>query len=588
MSKRFGTPSSTDQNNRQKRLATDRSDPLASNAFQKPPPIDPHLLVEEVPSSLKKSICDALTAEEWHGRVRHLVSYLFYRFRYFDTATIGHLLNGLEPMSQVVTIQHEVSTVKAMINEIQTDICKSHKGMARLWLASVRGLQWIDGLEEQRHRGRKLQWVTADFVLHNFFCDLTPSELAALWCPIVDAVDQSHWNRSDDDIYLNLRQDSFDLISKMINGLHVGVAAHRATNTQARFRMLQAITKTDNHIPWPLLPKDDSLYPTTVDGWKAYKQHYNVCQDDIGFARIFQCFGQEGAALFTSITGNKVGEVLATIDKEHRDFHAEPTTPGNSTVESTFNSPNHTALVVSASQQSAASESTHTRPRLSVSITDAELSIHQTASTSTDHIPFEDSPTTHDVFLTETGHMVSCGTYDDEDEPGFSPGMYLGPEAERVDSNRISLISRFLDVDRASDMAAIARFVERVNPPIEFLCQRAFDLARLGGDGLTRYCMDIMHADALIYEELTQYFANRQAHCLRQTRTLMDEMTTVNGKLAAFERQTANFRLDSSQCTTNQSQLNASRRHLQRLQAQANAFLRFNLLNPATLQLPQD
>jgi hypothetical protein len=168
---------------------------------------------------------------------------------------------------------------------------------------------------------------------------------------------------------------------------------------------------------------------------------------------------------------------------------------------------------------------------------------------------------------------VSCGTYDDEDEPGCSPGMYLGPEAERIDSNRINLISRFLDVDRESDMAGIARFVERVNPPIELLCQRGFDLSRLGGDGLTRYCMDIMHADALIYEELTQYFANRQAHCLRQTRALMDEMTTVNGKLAALERQTANFRQDSSQCTGNQSQLNASRRHLQRLQAQANGHL---------------
>jgi hypothetical protein len=78
------------------------------------------------------------------------VSYLFYRFRYFDTATMNHLLNGLEPMSQAVTIHDEVATVKAMINEIQTDICKSHEGMAHLWLASVPGLQWIEGLEEQR------------------------------------------------------------------------------------------------------------------------------------------------------------------------------------------------------------------------------------------------------------------------------------------------------------------------------------------------------------------------------------------------------------------------------------------------------
>jgi hypothetical protein len=178
-----------------------------------------------------------------------------------------------------------------------------------------------------------------------------------------------------------------------------------------------------------------------------------------------------------------------------------------------------------------------------------------------------------DTFLTETGDMVACGTYDDDDEPGCSPGMYLGPEAERVDSNRIHLISRFLNVDRESDMAAIARFVERVNPPMEFLCQRGFDLARLGGDGLTRYCMDIMHADALIYQELTQYFAHKQAHCLRQTRALADEMSTVNGTLAAFERQTANFRQDSSQSSTNQSQLNSSRRHLQRLQAQANGHL---------------
>jgi hypothetical protein len=219
--------------------------------------------------------------------------------------------------------------------------------------------------------------------LENFFCDLTPAELAALWCPIVDAVDPCHWDHSDDEVYLNLRQDSFDLISKMINGLHVGVAAHRATNTQARFRMLQAITRTDDLAPWPQVPKDDSLYPTTVDGWKAYKQHYPVCQDDVHFARFFRCFGQEGATLFTSITGNDVGEVLATVEKEHHDLHGDRTTPGNSTIDSTSDSQNQTASVASSSQQSATapvasasqlgatSASDHTGPPLSVPITDS-------------------------------------------------------------------------------------------------------------------------------------------------------------------------------------------------------------------------
>jgi hypothetical protein len=272
-------------------------------------------------------------------------------------------------------------------------------------------LRYTDG--KDRHRGRKLQWVTADFVLQNFFCDLTPAELAGLWCPIVDAVDQSHWNVSDDEVYLNLRQDSFDLISKMINGLHVGVAAHRATNTQARFRMLQALTKTDDQRPWPQLPQDERLYPTTVDGWKAYRRHYEVCQDDANFARIFRCFGQEGATLFTSITGNNVGEVLAgTINKDLRDHdvHREPTPSDNSTIDSTSSGQNRTAPVdskadsrnhtppvdstsnsqshtppvdsasdsqhqtvpvASASQESATSVSTHTGPPLPVHNTDS-------------------------------------------------------------------------------------------------------------------------------------------------------------------------------------------------------------------------
>jgi hypothetical protein len=253
-------------------------------------------------------------------------------------------------------------------------------------------MQWYADCRHSQ-RGRKLQWVTADSVLDNLFCHLTPSELAALWCPIVDAVDPSHWNRSDDEVYLNLRQASLDLISKMINGLHVGIAAHRATNTQARFRMLQAITRTDDLAPWPRLPTDDSLYPTTVDGWKAYKQHYPVCQDDVNFARFFRCFGKDGATLFTSITGNDVGEVLATIEKEHHDVHDDRTTPGNSAIDSTSDGQTHTAAMAStsqesttaplpstsqqsaippmgsASQQSSASESDHTGPPLSVPIT---------------------------------------------------------------------------------------------------------------------------------------------------------------------------------------------------------------------------
>jgi hypothetical protein len=420
-----------------------------------------------------------------------------------------------------------------------------------------------------------------------------------LWYSIADSVDASHWENPDDEVYLNLRHDSFELIAKMVNGLHVAVAAHRATNVQARLRMLQAITRPDQDAPWPILPKDEICYPTSPDGWKAYREHYPVCSDSKDFASFFRFCGQDGSDLFWGISGQRLQDVLDGNPAEDGHTSSTPAASGETNSHPRCASPDHRAPSPPPTTGHTTEEcdKSNSQP-LTQAVGSPPMENQQTAvatvlpppCVATGDGSVDDEDGLDGVFFNDNGNLLSAGTYDDDDEPSESQAMYMGPEEHRVDQERIQLISRFLHVDKDADMRAISSFVQLMNPPVEFLCQRGFDLARLGNDGLTRYCMDLMRSDAIIYEDLTQYFAHRQANCLQRTRELADELKVTNEKRATLERQTGNFRLESTRRTVDQQLVNSSRRQLNRLQAQANGqrigFLRAGNSNSMLSSLP--
>jgi hypothetical protein len=510
-------------------------------------------------------------------------------------------------MSQAVISNREATTIRSLISEVQTDICKSHECMARLWLMSTPGLMWIEGVEEQRYvsncivlllhigcanfqyrtRGKRVQWVTADQLMDSFFCDLSPAELASLWCSVSDAVSSVHWENPDDPVYQSLRHDSFELIAKMVNGLHVGVAAHRTTNVQARLRMLQSITRIDHSVPWPGLPMGELLYPPTAEGWTAYREHYPVCHENINFARLFQYCGVEGKDLFYVIAGQRLDEVLNvehhgqsdSVDPNLNGTSDDPPGSANGNVADGGDpSPGGDTNIFNTGKGIPLHDrhsSAPPQPHRTELVEDTGKIVPDTGK-QTGHSPeaMHESNTDSErgqMFFGADGNLMSGGMYDDDDEPAESELMYLGPEEQRVDQNRIELIAQFLAVDKADDMRAITRFVQQLNPPTEFLCQRGFDLARLGGDGLFRYCMDLLQTNAIVYEQLTEYFAHRQAGCIERSRTLATAIEGIHEKFAQLERQTSSFRVDSTQRTVDQQQLNSSRRQLNRLQAQANS-----------------
>ncbi|KAA8893351.1 hypothetical protein FN846DRAFT_896060, partial [Sphaerosporella brunnea] len=376
---------------------------------------------------------------------------LLFRFRFFEPAAIKALLHSLQPMSQAVTTNREALTVRSVVSEIQTDVCKAHEAMAWLWLSAVAGLRWIEGVEEQRTKGRKVQWITSAELIDSFFCELFPPQLASLWYSIADSVDASHWENLDDTVYLNLRHDSFELIAKMVN---------------ARLCMLQAITRPDHEAPWPILLKDEIQYPTTADGWKAYRERYPVCQDSKNFASMFQILEQDG-------------NILEGIHRADKHTSPTPAISGDMDVHS-----------VEASQENTAPISPTMTDHATAAYDDSDLGLSTQAvsNLSKEHRHTDVStipsaplgvpgPTTFDnedgldgIFFNDNGNLLSACTYDDEDEPSESQAMYMGLEEHGIDQERIRLISQFLNVDKEADMHAISSFVQLMNPSTEFLC----------------------------------------------------------------------------------------------------------------------
>ena len=88
---------------------------------------------------------------EWHSKVRFLLSYMFYRIRWQSQATMKTLATQIQPIgNKVVTAVKEVDNMMNYFAAIQQEVCKAHEAMARLWLATPTGIEWVASIEPSR------------------------------------------------------------------------------------------------------------------------------------------------------------------------------------------------------------------------------------------------------------------------------------------------------------------------------------------------------------------------------------------------------------------------------------------------------
>jgi hypothetical protein len=88
---------------------------------------------------------------EWQAKTQFLLAYMFYCVRWQSQVTMKTLAIQLQPIgSKVVTAVKEVESMIRDFSAIQQEIFKAHEGMARLWLATPNGIEWVTSIEPSR------------------------------------------------------------------------------------------------------------------------------------------------------------------------------------------------------------------------------------------------------------------------------------------------------------------------------------------------------------------------------------------------------------------------------------------------------
>jgi hypothetical protein len=442
---------------------------------------------------------------------------------------------------RIVINAAEINYFKNLLQELQTDICKAHEAVARTWLNSDSGQQWIENIANNRKQNKAIPHVTHEQISHDLM--LTVKEIRSLWISVSSVVHQAHWNEDswfdgeiDSYIFDTMESTSYNMIAKMANGLHVGVRAHRTLSVQARLRILATLSSLDTPDRWPEVPNDVCAFPDSPEGWKGYPDFYPTCTSDDDFARIFGRFGDMGIAFFTKLAGRPYPSEIPS----------RPTTPEPTAQPATDEAkvPEDTAGEVVSSQVK-------------------EESLHEANTGEPDNAANPEA-----YILDPDGNQILLVSYDDEDEPVQSSWMYTGDETEKIDDLAMKHIARLAKLDSEEDYKAIEEWNAYHNPDITFITARAFDLARIGGFGLARYALDDLMSDASVYGNLADHFSDRRVARLAEAANLAEVLSDVQKKLAALETEAERYRTTSGHATVLQQNLNQNKRIMARVQAQ--------------------
>jgi hypothetical protein len=156
-------------------------------------------------------------------------------------------------------------------------------------------------------------------------------------------------------------------------------------------------------------------------------------------------------------------------------------------------------------------------------------------------------------------------------QPDSKRRRATGDELEKINDPAVQHLAHLARVDKAEDLKAIANWTAYHNPDMTFITARAFDVARLGGWGLARYALDDLMADAEVYGNLADHFANRRVARLADAENLSQVLSDVQKKLATLEEEAAKYRDTSGKATAlqqNVTQSKQSKRIMARVQAQ--------------------
>jgi hypothetical protein len=396
--------------------------------------------------------------------MRYFTALLFYRFRHFETPHLKGILEAVMPYRVgVVNVTGEMAFFKGLIQDLQTDICKSHELVARLWLGSASGEMWVESLQHARASNKSLPPVERSRLSEDL--QLSIKDVGSLWASIHSAAHPKHWDMdawnddvgiSDDLSYIFsfIEDASYTLITKMISGLHIGVKAQRSTNVSARLKMLTSISNVDYPDCWPDLPDDGVGLPDSPEGWKGYPDCYQSCIDTQDFAALFARFGESGINLFCKIT-NKSFPRFAQ--------ESEPTLPVTSTTEGDSTQGTnlddgkpHTAQSPadngSMSMQSAAEQSSTSTGTNQVTMDTGHPSSHghisldndETTSMATgteQYYAVEGSLHQGECLVDKDGNPISVEGYNDDDEPAQSSWMHTGDEEEKHKSEAMLFVT---------------------------------------------------------------------------------------------------------------------------------------------------
>jgi hypothetical protein len=474
---------------------------------------------------------------------------------------------------------------KGLIMELQTDICRSHELVARLWLNTSFGADWLAEVAAARKVNSALPRATPERIARDF--QFTPQEISSLWTPVLSVVFPDHWIEQswedglcDDYIFESMEAASYTLIAKMVTGLHIGVRAHRTTNVTARLRMLAAISNLEAPDRWPRLPADTSALPETPEGWKGYPDFYPVCHENPDFAGIFARFGDPGTELFTKLVGKPFPELEAPLNPTPADETQQPDTIDLTEVtDSSQNGPQLPSTEVgSQAAQPGTTEDIQSGPAPRVDSQTGDHDDHKTEDNEDEY----DTYGHHDgeMLVDQDGKPFQVATYDDEDEPGQSSWIHTGDETEKHDSEALQYLAHVAGTNREEDYSVLNDWLAYNQPDLSIITTRAFELARLGSLGLARYAMDDMTLDAEMYGRVADRFAQRRIERLAEAAALAEVLKLEQTKLAEIEAEAAKYRHTSGIVATTQQNVTQTRRLMAKVQAQVQG-ARLSIAGPA-------
>jgi hypothetical protein len=494
-----------------------------------------------------------------------LTALIFYRVRHFEQEHVKAIIEAVQPYrARTISPASEVEYFKGLIQELQTDICRSHELMCRLWLNTSFGHEWLREVSEARKASHALPRATPERIARDFA--FTPQEIRSLWTPIVSAAYPEHWVEQswdeglcDDYIFESMEAASYVLIAKMVTGLHIGVRAHRTTNVSARLKMLVSISNLDAPDRWPQLPVDGTALPDTPEGWKGYPDFYPVCLENPDFAAIFARFGETGTEIFTKLAGIPFPEP----ERPQSPIAADPDTQTETQQPETVDLTQVTESSQNGPQQPSIDGGSQPSAQQDTAGAQDDIKIEQDVE---DVDPQYD--THEELLVDQDGNTFTMATYDDEDEPAQSGWIHTGDETEKHDSEALQYLAHIAGANKEEDYRVVNEWLTYNQPDLSFITTRAFDLARLGNLGLARYAMDDLRIDADMYGTVAERFAQRRIDRLAEAAALADVLKIEQEKLADLEAEAAKYRHTSGIAATTQQNITQTRRLQAKVQAQ--------------------